>query len=268
MASATIETPKRGRTRSRSPEAILTEQGFPKFEVVPLDLCFVDEDYQRPLTAFVKRIIDNYNPGLVGTFILSHRTEGEYAGRYALVDGQTRWAAMRTRDMTHAPALVHEGLSQAQEAKLFSDLQYERQNIASYYHYRADLVAQQPEALAIERIVRATEYETGVGVGTINAVVALRAVYRQGGDLLERVLTILREAWGDRQQPNSEILRGMAWFLRRNEDANDEKLARRLSVMSLDDMKVRAIAQRQAMGRGSHGAMFMGMALAHLYAGR
>lgn len=276
MATATRSRPAaNGNARGKKVgEVALTAAGFPAFEVVPLALCFVDEEYQRPLTAFVARIRERFNPGLVGTFILSYRDSGEYEGKYALVDGQTRWAAMQALGLEYAPALVHRGLAQADEAKLFSDLQYERQNIASYYHFRADLVAKQPEAMAIQKIVEQTGYETGVGGQAINAVVALRAVYRQGaeqgkpGETLERTLTVLREAWSDRIMPNAEMIRGMAWFFRRHEDADDERLARRLSVMTLDDARTRAIAQKQAMGRGSGSAMYMGMALEHIYRGR
>lgn len=257
MATATAEKTKRPAARQtarkKTDAQILEEQGFPyTFRAIELDQMFVDAEYQRPLTSFVTRIRDNFNPLLVGTLILSLRGDDdpveEYRGRYALVDGQTRWSAMQNIGKTHAPAIVIQGMTQAAEAKLFSDLQYERQNIASYYHFRADLVAGNPEALGVQKIVEQTGYKTGSGGDSISAVVALRVVYRQGPDVLERTLTALHTAWGEKYMPDGSALRGMAMFFRWHPDADDERLARRLQLVPAAQLRNRAAAVREAHG--------------------
>lgn len=276
MATATQKPPRPAQRRAPSAKKktdaeILAELGFPyRFGAIALDEMFVDHEYQRPLTAFVSRIRDNFNPLLVGTLILSLRGDDdpveEYRGRYALVDGQTRWSAMQNIGLSHAPAIVIPGMTQATEAKLFSDLQYERQNIASYYHFRADLVAGNPEALAVQKIVEQCGYTTGTASATaISAVVALRVVYRQGPDVLERTLTALKTAWGDEVMPDGAALRGMAMFFRWNPEADDERLARRLQLVPVAQLRNRASAVREASGGKTTATKWTAKALEFIY---
>lgn len=175
---------------------------FPySFEVLDVDRLFVDPAYQRPLTTFSQKIEKNFDPALVGTLVVSERTEGDLAGYYAIVDGQTRAAAIASlaaRDEARlaVPCLVYRGMSQAEEAKLFARLQKERRGVSSYHRFRADLVAGEPEAVAINEIATRVGYEIGTGTGKLSGVAALEDVYRRTPEILERALTISRAAWG------------------------------------------------------------------------
>jgi hypothetical protein len=268
MATATTPKPKPRRSVVKKDDAaILAEQGFPyTFQAIELDSMFIDAEYQRPLSSFVTKIQHHFNPLLVGTLILSLRGQGDkHEGMYALVDGQTRWSAMQNIGKTHAPCIVMTGMTQADEAKLFSDLQYERQNIVSYYHFRADLVAGNKEALAVQAIVTQAGYKTGTGGDSISAVVALRRVYQQGPDVLERTLTVMQAAWGDKVQPDGPALRGMGMFFRWNPDADDERLARRLQLVSLTQLRSRAGAVREASGGSTAATKYTAKALEYIY---
>jgi hypothetical protein len=53
-------------------------------------------------------------------------------------------------------------LTRAQEAQLFSDLQTKRRGMATYLRFRAALVAEDEEAMAIAAIVREAGFELDV----------------------------------------------------------------------------------------------------------
>lgn len=233
-----------------------------RFAVVELGEMFVDQAYQRPLTSFVERIKRNFDPALVGTLVLSERADG----RYAIIDGQTRWAAMSDLDFDNAPCVVFHGLTQAQEAELFARLQKERRGVLSYHRFRADLVANKPEAVAINRLVEDCGYKVGPGgTLTIPAVAALEQSYRRGADILERALLLFREAWQEKWVPAGDHIKGMAYFLQRHPSIDDERMARRLSIISPDELKRRASALREGSGHGGGSDKYMAGAIEGAY---
>lgn len=99
---------------------------------------FADYTYQRELDApRVKRMAAEWNRRLVGIVEVSDR--GTFATpRYAVVDGQHRWAAARLLDP--APMLVvnvHEGLTVDEEAQLFDGLNRNRKQTNTWDHWKA-----------------------------------------------------------------------------------------------------------------------------------
>lgn len=235
---------------------------FPyEFKVVEIAKMMVDSSYQRPLTSFKDKIVNNFDPALVGTLVLSHRADTE---KYAVVDGQTRMAGMRELRMPSAPAVVFYGLSRAQEAQLFAKLQKERRGIASYHRFRAALVGGDPEAAAISRICEEAGYEIGIGNDKISAVAGLESVYRRSPELLERALVILRSAWTDRHMPNGEVLRGLGYLLQK-EKIEDDRMAQKLGIVSQDELRRRASALREGGGSGGNSVRYMAGALEGVY---
>jgi hypothetical protein len=234
------------------------------FEVIAVDDLFVDESYQRPLTTFAARIEKKFDPALVGTLVVSRRADG----RHAVVDGQTRAEAIRRLGGTIAagvPCLVYYGLSRADEARLFARLQLERRGIASAHRFRAAVVAGDPEACAIERIANRVGYDIGAGSnGCISAVAALEKAYRRSPETLERVLSILRRAWGAAVMPNGEVIRGLAYYLARN-TVDDERMAARLATVTPGELKRRASALREGMGHGGGSDKYMAGAIEGIY---
>ncbi len=249
---------------------------FPySFEVLDVDRLFVDSAYQRPLTSFSHKIEANFDPALVGTLVVSERTEGDLAGYYAIVDGQTRAAAIASlaqRDEARCtvPCLVYRGLTQADEARLFARLQKERRGVSSYHRFRADLVAGEPEAVAIEAIATRVGYEIGEGSnanGKLSAVAALENVHRRGPDILQRTLTISRQAWGADFIPPGDFLRGLGLVLKRR-DIDDDRMAKRLATVTVESISRRASALREGIGRGGSSSGFLADAIEATYGAR
>lgn len=222
-----------------------------RFEVVPLSRLIVDEEYQRPLTTFVDKIVAKFDPALVGTLIVS----GRQHGKYAVVDGQTRMEALRELGMTEAPCLVYVGLTRAQEASLFARLQKERRGIQSYHRFRAALVAEDPQAIAIEQTVADCGYVIGVEKGEIPAVAALEYAYKRGGDTLDRTLLVFQSAWGNEYIPTGDLIRGLASLLADRQAIDDERLADRLKNVTPEQIRRRASALKEGVGSGGGGAV-------------
>lgn len=235
-----------------------------RFAVLPVEHLMVDHDYQRPLTSFVNQVAAKWDPALVGSLVVSERKPTENA----VVDGQTRMEAAKRVEVPNLPCLVYLGLTPADEASLFSRLQKERRGIASYHRFRAALVAGERDALDIEALVNDCGYVVGLaGTSeiTISAVAALESVYKRGGDILERTLLILKAAWRERIAPPGDIIRGLAYFLDHNKGTDDEKMVRRLSVSSPEELKRRASALREGAGHGGTSDKYIAGAIEGIY---
>jgi hypothetical protein len=186
-----------------------------RFEILDVNELVVDESYQRPLTSFAKRIERAFYPALVGTLVVSRRDDGTQA----VVDGQTRAAAIRTlagegKVTSTVPCLVYIGMSQADEASLFVRLQKERRGMHSYERFRAALVAGDAEAVAIKALCDRLGYRIGTDKSReISAVAGLEKVYRRGPKILKRTLLMLRAAWGEEYLPSGDMLRGVGYLL-------------------------------------------------------
>ena len=241
-----------------------------EFKVLEVSKLFVDDTYQRPLTTFAARIERDFDPALVGTLVVSARDRG----LYAIVDGQTRAAAITNlaaedKAPIGVPCLVYHGLSQADEAKLFARLQKERRGIASAHRFRAAIVAGDPEPIAIQEIANRVGYEVGpAGAGMISAVAALEKVYRRGPELLERVLVILRKAWGETYMPAGDVIRGLGALLAQDGSLDDDRMAERLGGVTPENLKRRALALSEGMGRGGGSDKYMAQAMAGVYRAR
>lgn len=241
-----------------------------RFALLPLDgdLVFVDERYQRPLTSFVERVRSRYNPALVGTIITSARDDG----RFAVIDGQTRAEGMRRRGEAVVPALVYEGLTPMDEARLFALFQTERKGMATWLRNRAALIAQDPEAVAIQGIVTAAGFELGT-VDTphqVKAIAALEYVYRRDPQVLALTMQILAAAWPDpttEYRAGGDMIRGVAVFLMREKNVDPNKLMDKLAETTPAVIRHRANALREGGGGGggSTRAAFIADAILGVY---
>lgn len=237
------------------------------FQVLEVGRLFVDETYQRPLTSLVRKIEGDFDPALVGTLIVSDRGNG----RYALVDGQTRAAAIvhladRDEAPLGVPCLVYTGLTRADEASLFARLQLERRGIASAHRFRAAIVAGDPEAIEIQKVAKRCGFPIGpAGKGNLSAVAAIEKVYRRGGgELLERTLSILKGAWPD-VVPSGDVIRGLGLLLTQNAEIEDGRMGDCLSALPISEVKRRALALSEGMGGSGHAEKYMATAIGGLY---
>lgn len=269
-----VETPE----REAPAEAIPPASEWPyEFRIVQLSTTFVDAAYQRPLSNLVHKVAREFDPALVGALVLSERSDG----RCAVVDGQTRVQGALKRGTPDAlPAIVFKGLTRAQEADLFHRLQRERRNMASYDGFRAALVAGDKDAKAIKRIADSVGYTLGRSDGNqqnLTAVAALAAAYKRSPENLERVLIILKEAWGppregepDRHIPTGVVIRGLSYWiamrLKDGKEIDDGRMARHLSIQGPDNVNRKASAIREGIGGGSGSQKYVSMALDAIYA--
>lgn len=268
MAAATAEAP-----------AVTTQdmREWPfHFEIVPLDKLAVDQAYQRPLTSFWKTVRDEFNPALVGTLVVSERKNGSLW----IIDGQTRWEAMKAQEWESytddagrvhggAPCLIYEGLSKQQEAELFAALQTQRRGMRTYHRFRAQLVAKEPQAVGIAKVVQQAGFELGVQEtpDTLQSIAALERAYKVAPEHLAEVLTIIRNVWGadNRDAVAAQIITGLSTFLRKQERLDYERLHDRLRDVTPKLILNRASQIREGAGPGTGAAGSVAQAILSQY---
>lgn len=187
---------------------------------------FADPTYQRAVDqARIKKMAATWDRRLVGMLELSDRGEAA-TPRFAVVDGQHRWAAAKLLDIP--PALVaniHTGLTIAEEAALFDKLNRQRKQTNTWDHWKARRAAGDPQVFAIEKIVRKHDLavDNSPADGRIACVAALEKVVKLGGpELLNETLSLIAELWGSRRDAlDSQIIHGVALVLHYLADALD-----------------------------------------------
>lgn len=181
-----------GHTRTAAQDTQAKEQMW-----LPVKSLRVDPTYQRPLdNQRVRRMAKEFDLDALGTIEVSRRNDGQLF----VIDGQHRISALFVIGFGEekVPCLIHYGLSLEEEARIFR-----MRNTAvrpnSFAMFRAELAEGGNEAVDIEQTVRrcGLEITQGANRGTIQAVSALRRVYRNtGGLVLERTLRLIISAWG------------------------------------------------------------------------
>jgi hypothetical protein len=183
---------------SEKPDALLVTTT--PLEWIPLGDMRIPAYAQRGQNdRFVASIAANFDPNRFGFPVVSQRGEV-----YNLLDGQQRCAGYRVYlgagwESQRVQCRVYRGLTDAEEAGLFLDLQIQL-TVSAYDKYdKAVNAGREPEA-SIAQIVEACGLRVTRGrmPGGICAVNALRKVYVSGnGQLLAETLRILSEAFGD-----------------------------------------------------------------------
>lgn len=173
-------------------------------KMLPLDILEVDMAYQRDhKVKEVNDIVDNFNPNKVDIKKASIRD-----GHIYLVDGYHTFAALKEvtlRGKWHEGMMcqVFVGLTQKDEALLFSTQDENKRRIRGYERYHSDLCAELPVALAIKKVTE----EFGATIRgdkdcnrNIPAVEGLYWVYNKNGgeDALRYVFNCIKAAgWLD-----------------------------------------------------------------------
>jgi hypothetical protein len=245
------------------------------FREVELASLYVDATYQRPLTTFVKRIVEDFDPRLLIPLVVSKRKNRR---QMAVVDGQTRMTALRQMGRTHAPCLVFDGTAE-EEAMLFARFQSERKGIRPFHRHRAALKAGDEIAKKVAAETKKHGYllvDAGATVypSTITAVRAVEDLAR--ADLLDHVLGVTARAWslqheasayGKGHPLNNEVLRGLAYFIERDEP-DDSRLVRVLAKTDPQELTLRASHLRQGRGHGGKSPSYMAEAIRADYSKR
>lgn len=189
----------------------------PIYKQVRSDLIVTDTTYQRPINVKrVKEIVKDFNPALVNPIKLSYRD-----GKYYVFDGQHTLAALKQmnggKDLAVLCA-IYKGLTQQDEAFLFSQQTGASQAVYSEYKLRALYIAEDERTKDMYDIVTSLGFKfdfTKVQAPKkIVAVATLWRIYQQSNrEEFTDILEIIRNAWDF--NPNSlkkEILGGIHCF--------------------------------------------------------
>jgi hypothetical protein len=186
---------------------------------IPVTEIFADYSYQRPLSAArIKDMVGDWDPRLVGVIDVADR--GPAADpRYAVVEGQHRWASAARRNPADViVARVHSGLTESQEAQLFHDIDAKRRRLGTWDRWKARQRAGDPVVAAINNVAARVglKVDNSPAEGYVRCVSTLdRIAARRDGELLLRdTLWLLHETWGKQNAAyDTALVSGMALFL-------------------------------------------------------
>jgi hypothetical protein len=238
-----------------------------QFQVVHERKLEIDEAYQRTLAIFVNTIVEEFEPAMVGTLLVNHRGKKMF-----VIDGQHRLVALRRLGITDVPCVVYQGLSRADEAKLFAKLQTERRRIRPTQRFQAEVVAKNPRALAIKKVLESVDVVMSdiggrlMAPHEVSAVVALERIYdAHGAQRLEEVLTVARMSFPEEKGAlSNDVILGISSFIA-TEKPDLDRLIRMLQQVTAWDLKARATALRQGRGVGGGSPAYMAEAIGSVY---
>lgn len=200
----------------------------------------------------VKRMVKNYDPTLLGVLEVSDRG----GGRYAIIDGHHRWATVRKahpdRTRAHVVCNVHTGLTPADEAQLFYEIDAGRRRLTGWDRWHARKGAGDPAVLAIEEVVKAhgLRIEEATRDGVVRATKACTDIVALGGlPLLDRALGIALVGFGNTADAlDGAIIHGVANVLHhyKRDELDVDRLVTQMQAIPPRQVKARAMALREA----------------------
>lgn len=196
--------------------------------------------YQRPVDEKeVDRLIREWDERLLDPLVVSFRD-----GKFNLVDGQHRVAAMRKKNGGNevmAVCKIYSGLTYEQEAELCYKLDKAKKRLSLSQSTNALAESGTDEDVAkIKRLVERNGFRWALGKrsGKDYEIVSTRAVinaYRLlGADDFSRMLRILDSTWhGESHSLHAVVISGLALFLiTYGTEFNERTFVKRLSVVS------------------------------------
>ncbi len=217
-----------------------------------------DRDYQRAIDPNrVRRLIEEFRSSGLGALTVSLRPDG----RRVVVDGQHRVAAVRTVGYQgKLPCNQYTGLTLADEAAMFLLLNNTKQ-VAPIDKFRARVIANEPQALAISKVLQAHGWSAKAGGedGHFAAVAAAEKVYTTGAGVLKRgehpellgvVLSTIVGAWGHSPKgAHNLIVSGLGQLYGRYLELVDpDKVVSELAKMTPHMLIGKANALKEARG--------------------
>ena len=123
--------------------------GVRKFALIPVTEMFIDETYQRSVQNKVNKIANNWNDNKCDILQISYRTDID---KYAIIDGQNRWAAACKIGITHLLCQIFEGLTLKEEAQIFAEQNDNVTKISSADKFKSLLVMEDKTCLQIKSL--------------------------------------------------------------------------------------------------------------------
>lgn len=210
---------------------------------VPISKTFI-APYQRGLDErWVEHLARHFNRDKAAVVYLSKRDDG----RYAIIDGQHRIAALRKVEGADAtvPAWVYSYLGVSDEADRYLAYNRDRHKPSIFDEFKAELLEGDDDALGISSIVGANGMiiKNGPNKNGVQGISALRFVYRQyGPDMLDDVLSILHDSFGDAPGAiRASHIRGLAAFVYRYPDADRNRVVSKLSALGPEGLDAKVL---------------------------
>jgi hypothetical protein len=233
-----------------SPTNQLTPEIY--IDAIAITELFVDHSYQRDLDLpRARRLAEDWERPLVGVVDVSDRGTG-HQPRYAVIDGQHRYAAAKLRDPDGMlVANVHTRLSTQDEARLFYEIDAKRTRLTGWDRWNARRGAGDPTVLAVESTVE----DAGLRIhpapanGNIRCVAACEKIVKLGGQkLLREAIDLITEVWGIQIEAfDAPLLHGTAYVLYHfGADLDVERLGDAMIDVSPRQFKATAVALRAA----------------------
>ncbi|WAX58538.1 Lsr2 family protein [Jatrophihabitans cynanchi] len=219
---------------------------------LPVAALFADPTYQRDLDEpRVAKMSGEYDHTLLGVLEVSERDDG----RFAILDGQHRWATVARINGEHAHVVcnVHAGLSIEDEACLFHEIDTSRRNHTWWDRWRARRGMADSTVLAIDEVLHRHQLQVNPAPadGNIRATKALETIVDDLGGLqmLDNVLIVLTSAFGRSVDAfDGGIMQGVALVLGHYDadELHGERLVAQLSAIAPRQLRARAVALREA----------------------
>lgn len=232
-----------------TPAAVVARGAY--IDALPVAALFVDHSYQRELDpARVRKLAQVWDRRLAGVIEVSDRGR-DHSPRYAVIDGQHRWAAATSRDESDVlVASIHEGLSVADEAKLFDTINRERRRPTTWDHWRARSSAGDQTVLGIDRVVRGLglQIESAPRDGNVRCTATLEKLVALGGiELVEETLKLIVDVWDNRLDAfDAPIVHGLGLVLHHlRKQLDGERLVDSLMGVLPRQLKAQASALRE-----------------------
>jgi len=211
--------------------------------------------YQRDISERrINSIVNGFNWRAFGAIYLSIRNGEPY-----VVDGGHRVEAALRMGIKEVPAIIYEGLTYEEEARMFVDLNGDRGPVPAISRFKARLEYREPKAQSIKEISEKCGFKicltTPKGYACnyqISAVGALENIYDIGGrSLLEDTLNIIAAAC--KGEPNSltgMFINAVAIVLKNfGKSLDRQRLVEKLSVVSTGELRKKAAYYQALLGR-------------------
>jgi hypothetical protein len=245
---------------------------MPKIAQLNVSDLFVDPAYQRDVVhQQANYLAERWNTALAGGVRVSKRADG----RYAIIDGQQRVMAIALRGRpTRIRCEVFTDLTLAEEAGLFVVFNRVPRKITSLQQFKAEILANDPEALDVKRIVESFSLEIAEprGVHTrIGAVSTLLRIYRTprfGREVLQKALAFNDRYFRNMEDSNNtHWLMGMAYIVTKYDvDDLTTEARERLDDLWPHEIHRRAQQEVETFG-GSSAGDSVGLAIARIIGG-
>lgn len=155
----------------------------------------IDHSYQRTAPKGLARQIaeGEWDWAKFGTLSVAQRP----SGTLCVFDGQNRVLAARLRDDIHMlPAMVYQMADIDREAEAFVGSNTKRKPVTPYDTFKAQLVAQDATALAVNAMIRSTGYEVTSAAHkdfTLNCITSIIREYIRNPVIAERVWPLVSD---------------------------------------------------------------------------